>query len=221
MYKTTIKGIAAKLKKNNNINEDININSLIIFNWLEMFSWKFTFIENKFNLLIINIERTTEIIHKEYVLLKIELKISDFIRGIEAIKIAVIGVGSPMNESFWFLSILKFANLRAANIGIRKAIKEILENGVWKGNSPNNWVALLAFISLNKIKEGASPDVIKSAKLSSCNPNSFSIFKSLAKNPSKKSIKIPRKIKSAARTNWLLNIKIIESIPQHRLAIVM
>lgn len=69
MYKTTIKGIAAKLKKNNNINEDININSLIIFSWLDMFSWKFTFIENKFNLLIINIERTTEIIHKVDVLL--------------------------------------------------------------------------------------------------------------------------------------------------------
>ena len=68
-YKITIKGIAAKLKKNNNINEDININSLIVFNWLEMFSWKFTFIENKFNLLIINIERTTEIIHKVDVLL--------------------------------------------------------------------------------------------------------------------------------------------------------
>lgn len=65
-----------------------------------MFSSKFTFIENKFNLLIINIERTNEITHKEYVLLKIELKISDLISGIEAIKIAVIGVGSPMNESF-------------------------------------------------------------------------------------------------------------------------
>ena len=32
IYKITIKGIAAKLKKNNNINEDINIKSLIIFN---------------------------------------------------------------------------------------------------------------------------------------------------------------------------------------------
>ena len=71
------------------------------------------------------------------------------------------------------------------------------------------------------MKEGASPDVIKSAKLSSCNPNSFSIFNSLAKNPSKKSRKIPRKIKNAARLNWLLNVEIIESTPQNKLAIVM
>jgi hypothetical protein len=71
------------------------------------------------------------------------------------------------------------------------------------------------------MKEGASPDVTKSAKLSSCNPNSFSIFKSLAKNPSKKSRKIPRKIKNAARLNWLLNVEIIESTPQNRLAIVI
>ena len=32
IYKTTIKGIAAKLKKNNNINEDINMHNLIVFN---------------------------------------------------------------------------------------------------------------------------------------------------------------------------------------------
>ena len=149
------------------------------------------------------------------------MKNSDLISGIEAIKIAVMGVGSPINEFFWFLSMLKFANLKAANIGIKKAINEMLENGISKENSSNNWVALLAFKSLNKINEGASPDVTKSAKLSSCNPNSFSIFKSLAKNPSKKSKKIPRKIKNEARLNWLLNVKIIESIPQHRLAIVM
>ena len=149
------------------------------------------------------------------------MKNSDLISGIEAIKIAVMGVGSPINEFFWFLSILKFANLKAANIGIKKAIKEMLENGVSKKNSPNNRVVLLAFISLNKMKEGASPEVTKSAKLSSCNPNSFSIFKSLAKNPSKKSRKIPRKIKNAARLNWLLNVEIIESTPQNRLAIVI
>ena len=32
MYKTTIKGMAAKLKKNNNINEDINMHNRIAFN---------------------------------------------------------------------------------------------------------------------------------------------------------------------------------------------
>jgi hypothetical protein len=66
------------------------------------------------------------------------LKNSDLISGIEAIKIAVMGVGSPINEFFWFLSILKFANLKAANIGIKKAIKEMLENGVSKENSTKN-----------------------------------------------------------------------------------
>jgi len=49
-----------------------------------------------------------------------------------------MGVGSPINEFFWFLSILKFANLKAANIGIKKAIKEMLENGVSKENSTKN-----------------------------------------------------------------------------------
>ena len=56
--------------------------------------------------------------------------------GSDAIKIAVMGVGRPINESFWLLSILKFANLTAANITIKKAIKEMLKKGSSQANSP-------------------------------------------------------------------------------------
>ena len=64
-YKTTINGMAAKLKKNNNINEDINMHNRIAFNWLDMFSLKFNLIENKFILLTISIDSSIEIIHNE------------------------------------------------------------------------------------------------------------------------------------------------------------
>ena len=120
--------MAAKLKKNNNINEDINMHNRIAFNLLDMFSLKFNLIENKFILLTISIDSSIEIIHNEQVLY-IELNILDLIRGNDAIKIAVIGVGRPLNIFFWVLSILKFANLRAAKIAIKKAIKEMIANG--------------------------------------------------------------------------------------------
>ena len=143
----------------------------------------------------------------------------DSIRGKEAIKIAVIGVGSPVNDFFWLVSILNFASLTAANIIIKKAIKEMVENGSSKFAIVR--FGSLIFISLNKIKLGAIPDVIKSAILSSCIPNSLSTFKILAKNPSKKSNATPVKIKSAAKSNWLLNVKIMDRAPQHKLDKVM
>ena len=93
-----------------------------------MFSLKFNLIENKFILLTISIDSSIEITHNEQVLY-IELNILDLIRGNDAIKIAVIGVGRPLNISFWVLSILKFANLKAAKIAIKKAIKEMIANG--------------------------------------------------------------------------------------------
>ena len=65
MYKTTIKGIAAKLKKNNNINEDINMHNRIEFNPLEIFSLKFNLIENKFILLTISIDNSIIMTHNE------------------------------------------------------------------------------------------------------------------------------------------------------------
>jgi len=47
-------------------------------------------------------------------------------------------------------------------------------------------------------------------------PNSFSTFRYLAKKPSKKSKKTPKKIKIAARYIKLFNVKIIEITPQHK-----
>ena len=53
-------------------------------------------------------------------------------------------------------------------------------------------------ISWNTITLGATPKVIKSARLSSCLPSSPLTFNSLAKKPSKKSRKAPLKIHSDA-----------------------
>ena len=143
----------------------------------------------------------------------------DSINGNEAIKIAVMGDGSPVNEFFWLVSMLNFANLIAANITIKKAVKEKVENGSSRFTIVR--FGSFIFMSLNRIKLGAIPDVIKSAILSNCMPNTLSTFKILAKNPSKKSNATPVKIKYAAKSNWLLNVKIIDSVPQHKLDKVM
>ena len=67
IYKTTINGIAAKLKNNINNKENINILNCVASIWLEMFSLKFNFIENNFILLTINIESPIAIKHNETV----------------------------------------------------------------------------------------------------------------------------------------------------------
>ena len=48
-------------------------------------------------------------------------KKSVLISGIAPIKIAITGVGTPINEVVCFVSILKFAKRTAENIGIRRA----------------------------------------------------------------------------------------------------
>ena len=111
-----------------------------------------------------------------------------------AIKVAVIGVGRPIKPSFLFSSRLNLASLIAEEMGIVNATKEISENGRLKWIFPS----VCALIIWNNINAGANPEVIKSAMLSSSTPNLFSTFKILAKNPSKKSRKIPIKIKAPA-----------------------
>ena len=90
------------------------------------------------------------------------------------------------------MSRLKFDNLIAAKTGNKKAISAT------NGNEIAEDIVVCSIDkfenNVNNIKEGANPEVIKSAILSSCNPKSFSDLKILAK-PSKKSRNTPRKIK--------------------------
>ena len=60
-----------------------------------------------------------------------------------------------------------------------------------------------------------------SAKESSCSPSADATFSFLAKNPSKKSKKIPNKTKKAAIVNAPSTAKITAIVPENKLRSVM
>ena len=115
------------------------------------------------------------------------------IRGNEQINKAVAGVGTPMKELVWRVSMLNFANRIAEKIVIKKATK-----GTHSGNV--NKLSMVVLFSLstdplvaasesnkNIITPGTTPKVTISANESSCFPISECTFKMRAVNPSKKS----------------------------------
>ena len=94
--------------KNNIIAEKIS-KILKIFNLEFIFSFLLNFSENKG---ISNTKRIgiiNAISKRNWILVNIGNWLK-FMWGIEAISIASAGVGNPINEFFWLLSILKFAN---------------------------------------------------------------------------------------------------------------
>jgi len=68
---------------------------------------------------------------------------------------------------------------------------------------------------------GATPLVTISASESNCFPNSPETFKSLAKKPSKKSNKIPSRIKNAAKVTSPFKAKIVATNPENKFAKVI
>ena len=91
--------------------------------WLFIFSWKLNLNENKGRLLTSNKDIIIITILKKFKSVNIG-KTSKLIWGIAIKKIADAGVGRPINDCCWFMSILNFASRNAEQIGIVKAISD-------------------------------------------------------------------------------------------------
>ena len=114
-YKITINGIAANIKKNNNIIAPIIKIVLKIFKRECMASPLLNFKEIKGILITKRIGRIIEIAVKNWMVLKKGYVIS----GKEAINKAATGVGNPIKEVAWHLSILNFDKRIAEKTGNR------------------------------------------------------------------------------------------------------
>lgn len=142
------------------------------------------------------------------------------INGKEATSIALVGVGTPINDSDWRVSMLNLARRRAEKIGIRMATISIkgwyLNNGCHKlgnGNAQcitssfilkyNSYgiaigIIEVIFISiiLKIIIPGKTPKLTTSARESNSFPIGLVTFNKRAAKPSKKS-------KTAARNIYI------------------
>lgn len=99
------------------------------------------------------------------------------------------GVGSPIKESVCLVSILKLANLKQA------------PNVMTKPKYGKNGDGEIDFNIENITYPGTTPLVTMSARESNCSPNGLETLNNLAKNPSKKSKKMPKQTIKKAISN--------------------
>ena len=92
--------------------------------------------------------------------------------------------------------------LSLSNSQLKEVLGKLLQKAEKNGKirtpqliKANSVSIILNEIKFHKIKQGAIPNVVKSARESSCLPSFDFIFKALAMNPSKKSNAPPIKIK--------------------------
>ena len=132
---------------------------------------------------------------------------------------AFAGVGIPIKLVLWFVSILNFAKRRAENIGIRSAKNGLIYSNKYCGSSfcvkklPDS----ILKISWKIMIEGATPKLIRSAKLSSCFPKSPLTLNNLASIPSKKSKNWPIIMNIPASVKCAWNARNIAINPQLKL----
>ena len=130
----------------------------------------------------------------------------EIIKGSEAIKRPLAGVGTPIKDSDWRVSML--------NLAKRKAEKTTI--------SPRPIYAFqisceALWISTNNIEAGKSPKVITSASESNSLPMGEEELSSRATKPSKKSKTPPAINNQLATSRFPLNTSIIPKAPQSKL----
>lgn len=143
------------------------------------------------------------------------------INGKETINKVFAGVGSPIKAEVCRVSILKLAN-RYADASVTKKPKKG-KNSILPGlNTCSTGLFVEALNnSWNNTIPGTIPDVIISAMESNCFPNSPGTFSIRAKNPSKKSRRIPMTTNKAAVSNAPITAYITAIHPAKRFSKVM
>ncbi len=124
--------------------------------------------------------------------------------GIPQINKACAGVGTPMKESLWRVSILNFANRMAEKTASNKPIHD---------HSPSPEVLNIFFIAM----AGSTPKVTMSASESSSLPIGWETFSHRALKPSRKSKTQAAQTNQAVGISGLVNEQIIPTQPQIRL----
>ena len=125
IYKITIKGIEDNLKINNKTIARMIVKNFNGFSFLSNFSG-FFFREKKCIFDMSKNEKNKAINVSSILSVKITVSCSKVTIGKEAINIATIGVGRPINDVLCLWSILNLDNRIAENIGIDKAINFVL-----------------------------------------------------------------------------------------------
>jgi len=123
--------------------------------------------------------------------------------GIPQIKRAWAGVGKPIKESFWRMSILNLASLIEANTANNKPVHDQM---------PMPDAASMLFIMI----PGNTPKLTTSASESSSFPIGLDTFNNLALNPSRKSKTQAAHTNQAVGISGLVNEQIIPTQPQIR-----